>query len=147
MADEFPRPSIIQDYHEEQSTFELTCSGSEDDEPSSNSGPLATAILVSTEGKRYLITNWHVVTGRHPENDQQIGQFVPQVVFARENVLTGEGGGSYRIPLYAEDGPRWIESSRRIPVEGTKQRVDLAIIPFEFNNAGRLESTSTMQES
>jgi hypothetical protein len=125
-----PRPSTIQDYHEEQSTFEMVCSGNEEDQTAPEPGPLATAILVNTVGNRYLVANWHVVTGKHPASEKQIALYPPRLLFARENILTETGGSAYPIPLYCQGMPLWIESHRRVPVEGTSQRIDIAIIPF-----------------
>ncbi len=97
----------------------------------SSEWPLATAVLVNTTGNRYLVTNWHVVTGKHPETEKQIGVCQPRLLFARENILRESGGSVYRIPLYEGQTSKWIESKKQVLLEGTRQRIDLAIIPLE----------------
>ncbi|MEC7769813.1 MAG: hypothetical protein VX798_01430 [Bacteroidota bacterium] len=66
----------------------------------------------------YLITNWHNVTGKHPETDENIGSFSPNKFFIRlkylipkeEKGLNNVMEATREIDLYDENlKPNWIE--------------------------------------
>jgi S1-C subfamily serine protease len=78
-------------------------------------GPLAT---------RWLVTNWHVVTGRRPDDPGiLLGDKPSSPHFLRFGVEDPAGTGCQQIevPLYDNAGPRWIEADRQ-------SGVDLALI-------------------
>lgn len=86
----------------------------------------ATCFFWKTEEQLYLITNWHVVTGRNTQNLKALNQDHPdapdtlECLFRRidDTVLC------YRVPLYDEDGrPAWL-------IHPAHQRlVDVVAIP------------------
>jgi len=82
-----------------------------------------------TEGHAsFLITNWHVVSGRHPETRQALRDDggIPdrlEVSLHREERLGA--WDTYSVPLCDNDGrPVWLEH----PIHGP--RVDVVAIPF-----------------
>src|SRR4051812_46876928 len=81
-----------------------------------NGKPLSTAtgFLVSQDGRNYLVTNWHVVSGRHPETGQPLSSTtgaVPDTVLIAHNTA-GKLGTWHPIveSLYDKNGrPLWRE--------------------------------------
>ena len=101
----------------------------------------ATAFLYeSDDGRLFLITNWHVVTGREPSNPSisKTGA-VPSVLKLRLHKRQKAVGGQptilvtdmdqIRIPINSTDGqePRWLEHPKH------RSRVDVVAIPIEEN--------------
>jgi hypothetical protein len=79
----------------------------------------ATGFVVERQGQNYLITNWHVVTGRNPEKPQDIERPEPthlRVHYYRNRLTAGwlervEG-------LLNDDGtPRWREHPSGPPID------------------------------
>jgi Trypsin-like peptidase domain len=72
----------------------------------------ATAFHVTHEERDYLVTNWHVVTGKHPETGSTSLQSRPAIL--RTSMLRDGPGPMFwsyvDIPLYDEgNNPLWIE--------------------------------------
>jgi len=81
-------------------------------------------LYAGPNGTRWLVTNWHVVTGRRPDDPGSlIGDKPASPSMLRFTVH--DPAGSLRqdmeIPLYDADGPTWIEGDR-------EQGVDLALV-------------------
>jgi hypothetical protein len=130
-----PRGITQQDFHEEQSTVEITCSGFDEQTEPNPDAPFATGIYVRSKNQKFLVTNWHVVTGKNPETQEMLGTFAPRQLKVRE-IIPHQGGRPriQWIPLYTPNGtPAWIESTKNVNVEGKSQKIDLAIIPLPFN--------------
>lgn len=92
-------------------------------------GPLqfgfATGFLYAgPNATRWLVTNWHVVTGRWPDNPGLLTGKKPQspgwLRFKVEDPA-GSGWQQMELALYDADGPTWIEGGR-------EKGVDLALI-------------------
>lgn len=81
----------------------------------------ATGFVVQHEGKPFLITNWHVVTGRDSETRAQMSSSAPtpdRVLIAHHAsgvIAAGPGVWTQREELlYNEDcSPRWLEHPTR----------------------------------
>ncbi|WP_157787964.1 S1 family peptidase [Bradyrhizobium elkanii] len=95
-------------------------------------GPLqfgfATGFLYAgPNATRWLVTNWHVVTGRWPDDPGHCTGKQPQspgwLRFKVENPA-GSGWQEIELALYDANGPTWIEGGR-------EQGVDLALIRLE----------------
>lgn len=75
----------------------------------------ATAFILSMDGSDYLITNWHVVTGKHPASLECIRSdaVVPDVLGVSYLSAPLSAATSWVVqyePLYDEEGaPRWLE--------------------------------------
>lgn len=73
---------------------------------------------------RWLVTNWHVVTGRWPDKPGHLTGKKPQspgwLRFRIEDPA-GSGSQKFEVELYDVDGPTWIEGDR-------ERGVDLALI-------------------
>jgi hypothetical protein len=89
----------------------------------------ATCFFVSRSGKTYLITNWHVVTGKNPNNNSQLGYFAVRpdelkvkVYKKQENIETVD----LNIPLFDRENKKWLEH----PVHG--QLVDVIAIEIDI---------------
>ena len=84
--------------------------------------------------KTYLITNWHNVTGNHPETGENIGGFCPNKFFIRfKYLIPKEEKGMNNImeaireiDLFDENlNPNWIEHS-------AGKQVDIVAIPLNL---------------
>ena len=88
----------------------------------------ATGFVVIHGGEPYLVTNWHVVTGRNPETGQALSETsaVPDELAVLHHLAHTPGSWEYRRQaLYGEDGdPLWLEH----PTHG--QRVDVIAVPL-----------------
>lgn len=88
----------------------------------------ATGVVVSTSSaKPFLITNRHVVTGRHQETDQLLSSTgaVPDLLRVSHNVVGALGSFEWvDVPLYDDGLPRWIEH----PTLGAK--ADIVALPI-----------------
>lgn len=73
----------------------------------------ATGFVVERKGNQFLVTNWHVVAGRRPDNGAVLSQSgaVPDEVVIMHNQAGILGTWIPRTePLYEPDGnPRWLE--------------------------------------
>src|SRR5258706_8603470 len=94
-------------------------------------GRAATAFCVAKDSQHYLITNWHVLSGRHPETNQPLSDTagLPDelvVAYHRTVVKDGEnltGWGGVREPLLDGKGkPPW-------PEHPMGAKVDVAALP------------------
>lgn len=91
----------------------------------------ATAFTVVHEGKPYLVTNWHVVTGRHRETlaDLNDTPFHPEDIVVWNHLGGNIGTFSTRDVVRLrddDDRPLWLEHPR------FGRRVDVVAIPFDL---------------
>jgi Trypsin-like peptidase domain len=88
----------------------------------------ATAFVVIHQGEYYLVTNWHVATGRHPETGCAMSKMaaVPEELAVLHHVAGEPGSWEYKCQsLYDEDDdPLWLEH----PTHG--RRVDVVAVPL-----------------
>jgi Trypsin-like peptidase domain len=88
----------------------------------------ATGFVATHHGNHYLVTNWHVVTGRRNDNATALSTTgtVPDELVVLHNVAGQLGHWQPRaVRLYGEDGsPLWLEH----PVHG--RRVDVVALPL-----------------
>lgn len=93
----------------------------------------ATGFFHSCKGKNYLVSNWHVFSGRHPSTGQPIHHAggIPDTVELWMHAAGEHGGyqGYRKDPRFtlndASGGPRWFQH----PEKG--QDVDVAVIEFD----------------
>ncbi len=101
----------------------------------------ATGFIISFNNNNYLITNWHVVTGRNSETDKCMDQknaAIPDricVTFhSREKLGLWQ---KYDIPLLNHDGsPLWIEHPSGKKVDVVAILITNRLVPnasFAFN--------------
>lgn len=101
----------------------------------------ATGFVVEHQGMHYLITNWHVISGRNNQTGQPLDTqhgAVPNILTIFHNVHNHLGAWiPVREPLYdsgndpSSDQPRWLEH----PVYG--RAVDVVALPLtDLNNVG-----------
>ena len=74
----------------------------------------ATGFVVESEdGRRWLITNWHVVSGRDPRTGRPLSASgeVPDRLRVLHNLESSLGRWTWRIeyPVGKDDEPRWLE--------------------------------------
>jgi hypothetical protein len=73
----------------------------------------ATGFVVERNGQRYLITNWHVASGRRPDTGALLSTTaaVPNELLVLHNVVGALGSWTPKVePLYTQNGaPRWRE--------------------------------------
>jgi hypothetical protein len=88
----------------------------------------ATGFVATSAGRSYLVTNWHVVTGRDPEDGKPRRDdcAVPTELLIKHNHVKDLGWWVDRVePLYdANDDPLWQEH----PAHGRK--VDVVALPL-----------------
>lgn len=93
----------------------------------------ATGFTYYQEGKTYLITNWHNVTGRHPDSGRcldEVNSQVPDSVRFNLNKIKNPGEfEQVEVPLYIENEegvpvPQWFEHPEHA------ERVDVVAIPL-----------------
>lgn len=76
----------------------------------------ATGFVVAKNDRHFLITNWHVVSGRHPETNKVISPTggIPDELWIMHHVKGGLGTwGPFSIPLYDASGSAlWLGHSR-----------------------------------
>lgn len=91
----------------------------------------ATGFTMEKEGRQYLITNWHVVTGKHPQTgkiEHPNGRVPDKLAVYFHGPDLGKTWARLTLPLYREDGSHtWIEHKRgreidvvALPIEGLK---------------------------
>ena len=88
----------------------------------------ATGFVTVHHGAHFLVTNWHVVSGRHPADGSLISKTgaVPHEVTVLHNLVGKLGYWTSKVePLYDASGdPLWLEH----PVHG--RRVDVVALPI-----------------
>jgi hypothetical protein len=88
----------------------------------------ATAFVVTHQGRNYLVTNWHVVTGRNPITGAVLhpNGGVPDQLSVLHHTARKPGHWVYRNhPLYDDQGdPLWLEH----PIHG--RTVDVVALPL-----------------
>lgn len=89
----------------------------------------ATCFLYRVDECDYLVTNWHVVSGRHLFSKELLSKslFSPEKLLVRIHILDGESGAifsaSTEIDLYDPDGkPKWFIHPR------LRNNCDIAIL-------------------
>ena len=100
-------------------------------QPAFNGAPIGTATGFVTIGAGgvHLVTNWHVITGRRPDNGQPMNAqtgAVPDSIIVNHHVV-GQLGNWKQVthPIYDADGrPLWLEH----PVHG--RNVDVVALPI-----------------
>lgn len=81
-------------------------------------------LYAGRNGTRWLVTNWHVVTGRRPDEPGTLIGQKPQSPDLLRFKVENPANGAYQeveVSLYDEGGPKWLEGDR----EGG---VDLALV-------------------
>lgn len=72
----------------------------------------ATVFCIQFKSKKYLITNWHVVTGLHPDTSMQLGKYSnPNFLKVYFHSATMNAWIPKWIPLLVEGQKNWIEYS------------------------------------
>ena len=91
---------------------------------------IATGFFWRHDNQDYLVTNWHVLTGFHPDSRQAISSDGATPDFLRIWLHTTEQLGrwdSYDLPLYDNQGrPLWREHTLY------KSKVDVALLPVKI---------------
>jgi hypothetical protein len=107
----------------------------------------ATAFVALHGGEHYLVTNWHVVAGRRPDDGSVLSptEAVPDNLAVMQNVAGPQGELRWKVsvePLYDEDDdPLWFEHpalGRRVDVVAlpvTKTR-GVQLYPYDPSNPG-----------
>lgn len=90
------------------------------------------------DGKTFLITNWHVLAGRKPENPASLLDGYPASPSGFRIHLPREDDPNHFVPskiypLYKDDKPVWRET--KIPGVGAAGRADLVAVGFDFSGA------------
>jgi hypothetical protein len=84
----------------------------------------ATGFFWADKDKVFLVSNWHVFSGRNPSTDQPVHSrgALPCTINIEyfKDDLTWQH--LFGMPLYSGDGPRWIEHSR------FRRTVDIALL-------------------
>jgi len=106
----------------------------------------ATGFVAQYQGSDYLVTNWHVLSGRNPTTGQaldQPGASLPDRVHVLHNQSAGLGQWQSRVePTLDPDGrPLWLEHSthgRRVDVAALRltQTQGVALYPHVLPAAG-----------
>jgi hypothetical protein len=99
----------------------------------------ATGLLINFHGRCFLATNWHVVTGRHPDTgelnkDAAIPRHLRIWHRAVDRNSHHLGVRPMDEPLFTSaDQPRWIEpANRRLSArEDSKLAIDVVLLPLE----------------
>ena len=95
----------------------------------------ATGFLLRAGSRILLVTNWHVVAGRHSWNHEELGfngatpdHFKAYFRVARRGEIVNE---TVDVPIRVSDQPQWIEhKERKLPIVSHNSRfaIDVAII-------------------
>jgi len=83
----------------------------------------------------YLITNWHVLTGRNPNEPSVLLEGFPESPSAFQIHLARNENPNHFVPselypLYEDGKPQWLETHR--PKASSNGIIDLAAIAFNF---------------
>lgn len=109
--------------------LELFCVMTSGEEKRVGSG---TGFIYRWSGRDFLITNWHVVTGRRPDDPATLLDGYPDSPSRVRIYMAGRNAPLHFLPLhptmelYADGKPNWIETS----VNG--MRLDLVAIPMQL---------------
>lgn len=94
-------------------------------------GAIGTAFFYRFDGQPFLITNWHNVTGIHPETGQSLHSqgLIPNVLRLHykewsDDARTLARSNCVDLPLYADGRPLWYEHSSRAAVDVVALPVD-----------------------
>lgn len=72
-------------------------------------------------GKIWLVTNWHVLTGRRPDYPGELLSGYPQSPFRIKATFAMEQKGAFSVPieidLYQDGNPTWIEHKRELGID------------------------------
>lgn len=98
----------------------------------------ATAFLIKAAGRQFLVTNYHVLTGRHPYTDEMLGTVTPDFVRVKYRIeVPGAELPELKVVEHAlyddHRNPLWLSlpvANRRLPVEGNgiELAVDVGIL-------------------
>lgn len=91
-------------------------------------------LYAGPNGTRWVVTNWHVVTGRRPDDPGMLLRGKPASPISLRFSVEDPGGTGRQLmelALYDADGPTWIECDR-------EQGVDLALIQLKDTPRFRL---------
>ncbi|WP_369029262.1 S1 family peptidase [Streptomyces adonidis] len=94
--------------------------------------PGATGFIVKHEGKDFLVTNWHVLAGRHQQHFQPLsrtGASPDSIEICHHTERLGETR-LITEPLYEGIAPLWLEHPT------LKRHVDIAILPLTQIGSG-----------
>jgi trypsin-like peptidase len=110
----------------------LFCVGSSGEEQPIGSG---TGFVHRHLDRDYLVTNWHVVTGRNPNDPGRLLPGYPASPTALQLHLPASKAPNHFLPsalfpLYLDGRPQWIQTR----FDHTSSRVDLIAVPFEFGD-------------
>lgn len=88
----------------------------------------ATGFVIEKNNQKYLITNWHVVSGRHPESNQITNPdgLTPTHLQITYHAAIGLGNWIRKIEplLNADSSKKWLEHS-------LGQQIDVVALPLE----------------
>lgn len=91
-------------------------------------------LYAGPNGTRWLVTNWHVVTGRRPDDPGMLLRGKPASPSSLRFKVEDAGGTGWQqmeLALYDADGPTWVECDR-------DQGIDLALIQLKDRPRFRL---------
>jgi hypothetical protein len=90
----------------------------------------ATGFIYRKGGQTFLVTNWHVVTGRHPDDPLRMLIDAHDSPVRLEFCMPKKDNHNWFLPggldLYEDGHPVWLET------EEIGGRVDLVLIPIAF---------------
>lgn len=105
----------------------------------------ASAFVITHAGSHYLITNWHVVTGRNPETNKPLSSTaaVPDALAVLHLVPDQDLSWAWRTePLYDKaNNPLWLEHphyGQKVDVVALPltQTTDVELYPYDLANPG-----------
>ena len=86
----------------------------------------ATGFVVESNGRNYLVTNWHVVTGKHPDTLDRVASAEPDQLRVMHHAKAIGTWNETAIPLFDNAGKRnWLEH-----MAGSS--MDVVVIPLEL---------------
>ncbi len=98
-----------------------------------------TGFIYEKNGQFYLITNWHVVTGKHPETEEYLSDHagIPNVVCTYFREKENPGNGHKEIINLYSDGDMQMPIWKEHPAH--KNKVDVVAIPIPKSIASKYE--------
>ncbi len=96
----------------------------------------ATGFIISSNRKLYLVTNWHVLSGRDHDTGMPLDKKNCAIPNRIEVVYT-RGQNKLLLPVLNDDNEaKWIEHSQRVLNEKQVQVpiADVALLPIEYGN-------------